>query len=599
LAAIADLRPSRVAWGVGSVGFAVNRRTAGGPVDHDLPVLAVRDLEGKTRAVYFSYACHCVTLSHNKISGDWTGYAMEHVQAKSPGAIALASVGCGADSNPNSGVTGAKSEIASDQGRKIATEVARLLGAPLQPITSRPLTRLTRIELPLAPARTRAEWEQRAKPKDAVGHHARVNLARLDQGQTLPTHIEYSVQTWTFGQQLAMVFLPGEVVVDYSLRLKRELDRNRLWVNAYANDAPCYIPSERVLKEGGYEGGDAMIYYDKPQKFAPGLEQKIIDAVRTQIPDAFRAPAGTEGTAPRSPDQAVHTLRTKPGLTIEIAAAEPLINSPVAIDWDAAGRLWVGEMFDYPTGIDENWQPGGRIKRLEDTNGDGTYDKAVLFLDGIPFPTGLTVWGHGLLICAAPDILYAEDTDNDGKADRVEKMFSGFAAGNYQARVNSLSLGLDNWIYGANGLLGGAIKGPAGTIDTRGHDFRFRFSGGTMETVNGLTQQGRVRDDWGRWFGCNNGSALDYYPHEARYLRRNPHVPAPPSSVSPPGNFDIGRVYPASRILERFNDPGAANRITSGCGLGLLPRHPPGSGVLPQHLHLRTRAQSRPSPSPG
>src|SRR6185436_10036271 len=249
LAAIREIRPSRLAWSVGTVKFAANRRTAGGPVDHDLPVMVVRDLEGKTRAIYFSYACHCVTLSHNKISGDWAGYAMEHVQEKYPGAIALASVGCGADSNPNSGVTGAKIEVASNQGLQIATEVARLLDAPLTAITNRPLTRLTRIELPFAAPRTRAEWEARSKANDAVGYQARVSLARLDQGQTLATRIEYPVQSWMFGEQLAMVFLPGEVVVDYSLRLKREFDRQRLWVNAYANDAPCYIPSERVLKE--------------------------------------------------------------------------------------------------------------------------------------------------------------------------------------------------------------------------------------------------------------------------------------------------------------------------------------------------------------
>ncbi|HUR46722.1 MAG TPA: PVC-type heme-binding CxxCH protein [Candidatus Saccharimonadales bacterium] len=569
LAAIRDIRPSRVSWGVGSATFATNRRTPGGPVDHDLPVLVVRDLEGKPRAIYFSYACHCVTLSHNKISGDWLGYAMEEVQQKFPGAIALASVGCGADSNPSSGVTGGKFEIASKQGGEIAREVGRLLGTPLTAITNRPVTRLTQIELPFAKARTRAEWEQRAKANDAAGHQARVSLARLDRGETLPTKIYYPVQSWMFGDQLAMVFLAGEVVVDYSLRLKREFDRGRIWVNAYANDAPCYIPSERVLKEGGYEGGDAMIYYDRPQKLATGLEQKIVNAVRAEIPKPYLAPEGTEGTAPTPPSQALNTLRTKSGLIVELAAAEPLVNSPVAIDWDASGRLWVCEMVDYPTGLDENWQPGGRIKRLRDTNGDGIYDEATVFLDGLPFPTGIMAWGRGVLICAAPDIIYAEDTNGDGKADRVEKMFSGFAAENYQARVNSLSLGLDNWIYGANGLLGGVIRGRNSTLDIRGSDFRFRFSGGPMETVNGLTQQGRVRDDWGRWFGCNNGNALIYYPHEGRYLRRNPNVPAPASSLSLPGNFDVGRVYPSSRLLERFNDPGSANHITSGCGLGL------------------------------
>src|SRR5205823_9948672 len=109
-----------------------------------------------------------------------------------------------------------------------------------------------------------------------IGYHARYNLARLDRGEKLQAEVPYAVQTWAFGDSLAMVFLPGEVVVDYSSRLKRELDGRRLWINAYANDAPCYIPSERVLKEGGYEGGGAMVYYDVPGPFKPGLEQRIV-----------------------------------------------------------------------------------------------------------------------------------------------------------------------------------------------------------------------------------------------------------------------------------------------------------------------------------
>src|SRR5205807_9865789 len=107
---------------------------------------------------------------------------------------------------------------------------------------------------------------------------------------SLQTQVPYSVQTWRLGDRLAMIFLPGEVVVDYSLRLKRELDPGRLWINAYANDAPCYIPSERILKEGGYEGGDAMIYYDRPTRFRPGLEQRIVDAVRGQLLASFKPP---------------------------------------------------------------------------------------------------------------------------------------------------------------------------------------------------------------------------------------------------------------------------------------------------------------------
>src|SRR6185503_8469829 len=114
------------------------------------------------------------------------------------------------------------------------------------------------------------------------------------------------------------------------------------------------------------------------------------------------------------------------------------------------------------------------------------------------------------------------------RADVVKKLFTGFATDNYQARVNGLSLALDNWIYGANGLLGGKIKGGAikSDLDIRGHDFRFRPDTGVFEAVSGLTQHGRVRDDFGQWFGCENSRPLFHFPLEDRYLARNPKVAA-------------------------------------------------------------------------
>ncbi len=286
LAALADMEPATLEFGTGKADFAVNRRPAGGPVDHDLPLLAVRDADGKLRAVYVSYACHCVALSDNKISGDWAGYVQEMVDKSHPGVMVLTSVGCGADSNPSER---GSAEIAARLGQKIADEIARLLKQPLSPVSQPVSTKLDRIELMFDTHPTRQEWEERARNDDHAGYHARVNLARLDRGEKLQTLLSYPIQTWTFGDQLAMVFLPGEVVVDYSLRLKREFDRNRLWVNGYSNDLPCYIPSERILKEGGYEGGGAMIYYDRPAPFAPGLEQKIINEVRKQLPNSFLA----------------------------------------------------------------------------------------------------------------------------------------------------------------------------------------------------------------------------------------------------------------------------------------------------------------------
>ena len=129
---------------------------------------------------------------------------------------------------------------------------------------------------------------------------------------------------------------------------------------------------------------------------------------------------------PLSPQQSLAALRTRKDLAVELVVSEPLVVDPVAIDWGPDGRLWVAEMADYPSGKDGNYQPGGRVRVLEDSDGDGRYDRSAIFLDSIPFPTGVTVWRKGVLVCAAPDILYAADTDGDGKADVVRKLFSGF-----------------------------------------------------------------------------------------------------------------------------------------------------------------------------
>ncbi|MBI5773780.1 MAG: c-type cytochrome, partial [Verrucomicrobia bacterium] len=267
----------------------------------------------------------------------------------------------------------------------------------------------------------------------------------------------------------------------------------------------------------------------------------------------------------------LRAIHTKPNLVVELVAAEPVVMDPVAIDWDARGRLWVVEQPDYPNGMDGNWKPGGRVKILTSTRGDGHYDKATLFLDGLPWPTGITCWRNGVLICAAPDIIYAEDTDGDGKADVVKKLFTGFETDNYNARINSLALGLDNWIHGANGLRGGKIRSEkTGVVtDISGRDVRLNPDTGELQLVSGVTQQGRARNDWDDWFGCSNSRWIFHFPLPDRYVRRNPHVPAPAPLVYLPADENASALNPASRSLERWNNPDAQGHITSACGLGL------------------------------
>jgi putative membrane-bound dehydrogenase-like protein len=572
LAALADRKPGQLFWGIGTVGFAANRRTQNGPVDHDLPVLVVRDPKGTVRAIYVSYACHCVTLSNNKISSDWAGFAQQAIQDAVPGAIALISIGCGADSNPSPRGKGDDVDLARRQGEEIAREVKRLVAGYTAPIHGPIATARQTIELPLVDVPTREEWAERAKRQDAIGYHARVQLERIGRGEPLKTKIAYPIQTWKFGDALAMIFLPGEVVVDYSLRLKRELDQQRIWINAYANDDPCYIPSERILREGGYEGGGAMIYYDVPGPFKPGLEEKIVTVVRDQAGKEFLPPFDPKKTQGLlSPQQSLATIRTKPDLQVDLIAAEPLVASPVAIDFGPDGRLWVAEMLDYPEGIDGKYKPGGRIRVLESTRGDGIYDKATVFLENLPFPTGVTVWRNGVLICAAPDIIYAEDSQRDGKADVVRKLFTGFGVDNFQARVNGLEYGLDNWVYGSCGLFGGKIKSlvTGETIVLGDRDFRIQPDKGILEPATGRTQQGRVRDDWGNWFGCDNSNLCWHYPLADHYLRRNPQVAPPDSAVLVPGGEDPNRLYPIRSQVQLFKLSGPPNRTTAACGIGV------------------------------
>lgn len=293
-AALRDRRPGFLYRAEGKVAFAANRRTPGGPTDHALPILVAKDEAGMVRAVVANYACHCTTLGHqvNQHHADWSGFAQEAIEADHPGAVALVTIGCGADSNPSPrGGDDFGVGFARAHGRALATEAKALIEGPLQPLPHLPTTAYRRLTLAFQTLPTRAEWEKRAGESGIVGYHAKKNLARLDRGETLPTSIPYFVQSWAFDDRLAVVYLAGEVVVDYALRIKREFDPGRMWITAYANDVPCYIPSRRILSEGGYEAETSLWYYDRPARLAAETEDLIHGAVGELVPKAFRISA--------------------------------------------------------------------------------------------------------------------------------------------------------------------------------------------------------------------------------------------------------------------------------------------------------------------
>jgi hypothetical protein len=343
--AVAGLAPAELYFGIGAAGFGTNRRTPGGPTDHDLPVLVVKAPDGAVRAVVAGYACHCTTMSLNFVHGDWAGCAQAALEAAYPGAVGMVVVGCGGDQNPMPRGT---IEHAEKYGLGIAAGAKQALDSGLRRIDAPLDCALKQTPLAFAPAPGREEWERRAKEDTPPGYHARVQLEKLNRGETLATEIPYTVQVWNFGEQLAMLFLAGEVVVDYSTRFKIEYDRNRLWVSGYSNDVPCYIPSARILKEGGYEGCGAMVYYDQPNCFAPDVEDRIAAAVHELMPASFKNDhAKTNGFPPLRPHDALAAFDVRDGYEVQLVACEPQVVSPVAIDFAPDGALFVAEMYDY------------------------------------------------------------------------------------------------------------------------------------------------------------------------------------------------------------------------------------------------------------
>jgi hypothetical protein len=300
-AALQDLAPAELGFARGSARVGMNRRlrqangsyriadNPEGPVDPDVPVLRVTRA-GRPPAVVFTYACHCTTLGGDfyRYHGDWSGVACQKLEeGMGPGSVALFATGCGADLNPS---PRGKLEMAVRHGETMAAVVGGAAGSGLERVVGALETAYRTLDLPLEKAPPRDLLEKGLTSTNVYRkRHSQEMLKLLDAGK-LPASVPLPLQRWSLGG-LTIVAIGGETCVEYALRIKHELGPSRTWVVGYANEVPCYIPSEKVLAEGGYEAGwdlefgrtlaaGSIMYYGWPVPFAPGIEDRILDAVR-------------------------------------------------------------------------------------------------------------------------------------------------------------------------------------------------------------------------------------------------------------------------------------------------------------------------------
>jgi putative membrane-bound dehydrogenase-like protein len=304
---------------------------------------------------------------------------------------------------------------------------------------------------------------------------------------------------------------------------------------------------------------------------------------------------------PLSPREEQATLRVPRGFRVELVACEPDVVDPVAFAFDEEGRLFVVEMPGYPNGgVGTGKVTSGRVKLLEDRDGDGFYERGTTFAAGLRLPTSAMPWKGGVLVANAPEILYLEDADGDGKADRRRVLYTGFDLSNSEQLVSSLQWGLDNWVHGCAGGAGGTVRSAekpgAPPVVLRGRGIRFRPEvAGSLEPTSGGGQYGLAADDWGHWFTATNSQHLRQIVLPDHYLRRNPFLAVRAVTLDIPDHGAACRVYRLSpfeswrveRTRRRKQGPDAkrfpstelipGGYITSGCSpvvysAGLFPK---------------------------
>jgi putative membrane-bound dehydrogenase-like protein len=557
-----------------------------GPFDPQLPVWDFRDGADKTRALLFNHSTHTIgTRSGKNVrSPSFYGLAAQELETEIGGTVGFLE---GASGSTHNITLVPVAEAVVRMKRAVQLARSQAVRHPVNEL--RALRRTMKFHV-----RHFDDSEEDAKIARYVNRYAPAAANRIRQvfaamRKTLKSQQgeerETYVQALRIGD-VALVGVPAEYFTALGVDIKKRSPFKSTYVAELANDWIGYLPNREGHELGGYQTWMGLHSYADV-----GTGERVADLAVSLLNElaAPKPPATVEQSRqPVSGAMAAHAGRQAPvdeqksfqfadrDLEIELVAAEPQIVSPVAMAWDADGNLYVAEMGGYPV-----TQRKGRIRRLEDKDGDGKYETSTVFADGLDFPATVMPYRDGILTIDAPDLLFLRDTNGDGIADGRRVEWTGFNAGSQQLRANALHWGLDNWIYGANGRCDGEIRRGAGggggnipTISIRGHDFRFRLpidgsgQGGEFEPIAGQSQFGQCQDDWGhRFLSWNVIPVRQAIVTEPEASRRSLFETR--GIVDIAAADDTGRVYPVSPPPRQFNAE-RADYYNAMCGLTIF-----------------------------
>ena len=487
------------------------------------------------------YACHPQVKYGNGIAtSDFVGMARERLQEQE-GVFQIYFNGCGGDitvGKYNDGSDAAREGFATALLGGMAQAVAGTVFEPATTVVwrSHPVVLPRRTDGEFTVESCMARMQDRELSPVVKVYRSAMRLASLRRADKA-----FVISGLTLGKAV-IVNLPGEPLIDYQFHAQSLLPDGFVAVAGYGDGATGYICTAEEFAAGGYEAAVSIC--------TPEVEPRLKRAIAAVVKPG---PGGVEvlpRIQPREPAAALGSFRLTPGFRIEQVAAEPLLHSPVAIDFDDRGRCFVAEMIDYSEQENDRL---GAVRVLEDVDADGRMETSTVFARGLSWPTGVLCFDGGVFVAAAPDILYLKDTDGDGEADVRRVVFSGFNRTNVQGLLNSLRWGLDSRVHGATSSAGAPrVVRPEepsfGPVNLGGRDFSFDPRKLDLRPETGTLQHGMTFDDWGRKFVSGNSNPLEMVFFEDRYASRNPSSPMPPSrgTIAVEGGADA--VYRSSPV---------------------------------------------------